>query len=67
MVFWILPWKGYAMWTAAKNNDKGWFVALLIVNTLGILEIVYIFGFANKKLHDIKKDAKNILGSKKSE
>jgi uncharacterized membrane protein len=40
---WSLIWKGWALWIAAKNNSKPWFIALLIVNTLGILEILYIF------------------------
>jgi len=42
---WVLPWKGYALWKAAKRDDKYWFVALLVINTLGILEILYIFVF----------------------
>jgi hypothetical protein len=46
---WTLPWKGVALWKAAKNNHKKWFVALLILNTLAILEIIYIFYFAKKK------------------
>ncbi len=40
---WTLPWKGVALWRAANLRDKKWFVALLVVNTLGILEILYIF------------------------
>lgn len=40
---WVLPWKGYALWLAAKRNDTKWFVAILILNTLAILEIIYIF------------------------
>lgn len=46
---WSLPWKGVALWKAAKNNQSGWFVALLVVNTLAILEILYIFIFSKKK------------------
>jgi len=49
VAIWTLPWKGVALWRAAKNKDKIWFVILLIVNTLGILEIVYIFIFSKKK------------------
>ena len=45
---WTLPWKGVALWRAAKNGQKGWFIALLVVNTLAILEIVYIFYFSSK-------------------
>ncbi len=49
LALWILPWKGVALWKAAKNDQKGWFVALLVINTLAILEILYIFVFAKKK------------------
>lgn len=35
--------KGYALWHAARRDDKGWFIALLIVNTLGILELIYLY------------------------
>jgi methionyl-tRNA synthetase len=49
ILVWTLPWKGVALWRAAKNDHKGWFVALLVLNTLGILEILYIFVFSKKK------------------
>jgi len=49
MVAWALPWKGIALWRAARLGNKKWFVALLVVNTLGILEILYIFIFSKKK------------------
>ncbi len=48
IMVWVLPWKGYSMWLAAKSNNKKWFVALLVLNTLAILDIIYIF-FINKK------------------
>jgi hypothetical protein len=40
---WVIPWKGIALWIAARREEKWWFIALLIINTLGILEIIYIF------------------------
>lgn len=46
---WTLIWKGIALWKAAKNNDKVWYIVLLIVNTLGILEILYIFVFSKRE------------------
>ena len=46
---WTLPWKGVALWKSARQNDKRWFIALLIVNTLGLLEILYIFVFSKGK------------------
>ena len=48
-VAWTLPWKGVALWKSARNGHTVWFVALLLVNTLAILEIIYIFGFSKKK------------------
>ena len=34
--------KGYALWTASKRDEKWWFIILLVVNTMGILEIIYL-------------------------
>ncbi|MFA6001849.1 MAG: DUF5652 family protein [Thermoleophilia bacterium] len=45
---WAVPWKGYALWKAARREDKAWFILLLIVNTLAILEIFYIFVFSKR-------------------
>lgn len=47
-IVWSLIWKGIALWKAAKNNDKAWFIALMIINTLGILEIFYIYVFSKR-------------------
>jgi len=49
IALWTLPWKGIALWKAARLDDKKWFVALLILNTLAILEILYIFIFSKRK------------------
>ena len=46
---WVLPWKGIALWKAAQNKDKKWFIAFLILNTLAILEILYIFSISKNK------------------
>lgn len=48
IVLWSLPWKGYALWRAAGRRDKWWFVVMLIANTVGILEILYIFIFSHR-------------------
>ncbi len=45
---WTLPWKGVALWKAARLSHKRWFVILLVVNTLALLEIFYIFFVARK-------------------
>ncbi len=49
VAIWTLAVKGYALWHAARNGQKGWFIVLLIINTLGILEIVYLIWFRSDK------------------
>ncbi len=56
---WSMFWKGWALWRAAKRDQKYWFIALLIVNSLGILEIVYLYWFSKKK--DLIERIKNFL------
>jgi len=46
---WTIPWKGVALWKAARRGEKIWFVVLLVVNTLAILEILYIFLFSKRE------------------
>ncbi len=53
LIVWAFFWKGMALWYSAKRGDRGWFIALLLINTLGILEIVYLFGVAKKKFSDL--------------
>lgn len=45
---WSLAWKGWALWIAAQKKQKVWFIVFLLVNTLGILEIFYIFYFSKQ-------------------
>lgn len=39
-----------ALWRAAKFGQRNWFIVILIVNAVGILEIIYLFGFAKTKM-----------------
>jgi len=48
VALWTVVLKGYALWYAARGSQKWWFIALLIVNTLGVLEIVYLIWFRPK-------------------
>lgn len=54
-IIWTIYWKGLALWKAAKRNERGWFIALLIINTLGILEILYIYIFSKKEIKEENK------------
>lgn len=48
LAIWSIIWKGTALWKAARNSHKVWFIVLLLVNTVGILEILYICFFSKK-------------------
>ena len=49
LVAWTIPWKGIALWRSARNNQKIWFIIFMIVNTVGILEILYILFWQRKR------------------
>jgi hypothetical protein len=61
LLLWTLPWKGVALWKAARNSHKRWFIFLLVVNSLALLEIVYIFFFSKKK--GAKQETSQINGN----
>ncbi len=54
-VIWSLIWKGVALWKSARYGQKAWFVVLLIVNTVGLLEIIYLAFFQKKPIQRIMK------------
>lgn len=56
---WSLFWKGLALWKSARNDERYWFVALLVINTMGILEILYLFVFAKTKLVLVSEPSKS--------
>ena len=49
LTIWTVVWKAVALWKAARLGQKVWFVVLLVVSTLGILDIIYIYAIARKK------------------
>jgi hypothetical protein len=53
LVLWSVVWKGLALWHAGRRGQPWWFVIMLVVNTLGILEIVYLFGVAKLKFSEL--------------
>ncbi len=45
----VIVLKGYALWYSARGDQKWWFIAMLVINTVGILEVVYLLFFKPKK------------------
>lgn len=50
LFIWSILWKGIALWKSAKYDQRNWFIVILVLNTVGILEIIYLFRFAKTKL-----------------
>jgi len=48
LVVWTVCWKGIALWKCGRKNQLYWFIAILILNTLGVLEIIYLAFFQKK-------------------
>lgn len=47
LLVWTIFWKGFALWRSAGKKQIVWFVLILVVNTMGLLEIAYVF-YLNK-------------------
>lgn len=65
LVIWSMIWKGWALWKAAQLKDGSWFIALLVINTAGLLEIVYIFIFSRRELRKSRKYSFTVEEAKK--
>lgn len=48
LILWGLIWKGIGMWQAAKQDQIPWFILFLVLNTAGILEIIYLLILKSK-------------------
>ena len=59
ILIWSIFWKGLALWHSARNKQRYWFVALLVINTIGIFEIIFLAFFKSDKNND-PKDWDNI-------
>ncbi|MGM0568848.1 MAG: DUF5652 family protein [Elusimicrobiota bacterium] len=60
---WSLIWKGIALWKSGRNNQLKWFIVILILNTVGILPIIYLKFFQKKSGN---KDSTKVPGKELS-
>ncbi|MFA5141704.1 MAG: DUF5652 family protein [Candidatus Woesearchaeota archaeon] len=54
--------KGISLWISARQKQKYWFIALLVVNSVTILPIIYLLFFSKKS---VLVEAKPVKGKKK--
>lgn len=43
LLVWTAFWKALALWHSARKADTGWFVFFILINTVGILELAYLY------------------------
>jgi hypothetical protein len=55
ILIWSQVWKFLALWKSARNNSSVWFILFALVNTMGILEILYIFVFSKMKINNFRR------------
>jgi|GEM_PF-1078956 len=69
-LIWETIWKGLALWKSSKNDHRYWFIAILLLNTIGILPIVYLlinkYYFNKKGETTVVASTKIAKSSKKS-
>ena len=58
LMVWEAIWKGIALWKAGRNNQLVWFIFILVLNTAGILPIIYIAFFQKKKARMVHVEIK---------
>lgn len=59
ILLWTLPWKGWAIWLAARNYHRGWFIVLFLTSTLAILDIIYIFFIGRPEYKKVQEGENN--------
>ena len=48
LAVWDLYWRGRALWHSAQAKNRNWFIALLLINSIGILPIIYLYNTRQK-------------------
>ena len=49
IALWTIPWKGVALWHAAKRGEFWWFIVMLVLNDLALLELFYVLYWTRRK------------------
>ncbi|MFH1211256.1 MAG: DUF5652 family protein [archaeon] len=57
-LIWSTIWKGIALWKSARYGQKAWFIVLIIVNTIGLLEIIYLAFFQKRPIRTMMRPVK---------
>ena len=53
LILWEGFWKGLALWHSGRRGQSVWFVIVIVVNSIGILPIIYLFAVARLKVNEL--------------
>lgn len=65
LIFVVVILKGFALWHSARNRQKIWFIAVLVLNTLGILPLIYLLFFNRIKVKQTVRAIQTTAGKRK--
>ncbi|MBD3238196.1 MAG: hypothetical protein GF332_00955 [Candidatus Moranbacteria bacterium] len=57
VLVWTIPWRAMALWKSARRGQVGWFIFFILIQTGGLLEIIYLVFLSKVKVKNI--DYKN--------
>lgn len=63
LIFLDVTLKAVALWKSARADQMGWFIALIVFNTMGILPIIYLLFFVRKPVAKTAPKSKKRLKS----
>jgi len=59
LIVWDLFWKATGLWKSAKRGDTLWFLAMILINSIGILPIFYLW--RTKQLAGVPQEVKSFF------
>jgi len=65
LMAWELVWKGIALYKSGKHEQITWFVVMFIINTAGLLPIIYLAFFQHASWMKKTKSNKKKRAKKK--
>ncbi|MBU2025873.1 MAG: DUF5652 family protein [Patescibacteria group bacterium] len=60
LTLWTIPWKAMALWKSARSGQIGWFMFFVLINTAGIMEILYLKRLSRLKPRNIDRRIRRI-------
>lgn len=52
LLVWSIAWKLVSLWKSARHGQKIWFAVLFLVNSVGVLDLIYL-GFFQKNTPNV--------------